>query len=101
MTDPATERLAEITQQQRNERYSGNLRTLTEISRTLLLVTETLDVREMRSTCERFQAIAPVLEPTAYIRGGSMNLADQAAFLAAVDDFVTALRKLDRRPTTT
>lgn len=83
------------------ENYPGMLNALVSFSRTLLAGTAQVDLGEMRAICERFQALGPVLEPTAYQRGGDLNLADQAAFLKAVDEFVTALRKLDRREETT
>lgn len=79
--------------------YQGNLDVLADFSRTMLMIADAFDVPAMRSTCGQMEALAPVMEPTAYMRGGAMNLRDQAAFLAAVDEFVTALRKLDRRPT--
>ena len=80
------------------ETYPGILNTLVTFTRTILAATEQVDLAEMRSICERFQALAPVLEPTAYQQGGDLNLADQAAFLRALEEFVTAVRKLDRRP---
>lgn len=62
----------------------------------LLLITEAVDVGRLRRMCAEMETIAPFMEPTAYMRGGMTNLADQAAFLAAVDRFVTEVRKLDR-----
>lgn len=83
-------------------RYVAKLEALTHVARLMLQTADGIGgLAEMRNTLGQMEALAPVLEPTAYMRGGSMNLADQAAFLAAVDEFVTALRKLDRRPTTT
>jgi hypothetical protein len=78
--------------------YPGMLAALTSFARTLLTGTEQIDIGELRAICERFQALGPVVEPTAYQRGGDLNLRDQAAFLKALDEFVTALRKLDHRP---
>lgn len=80
--------------------YITALNTLASASGMLHMVAEEIDLAEMRSICERFQALGPVLEPTAYHRGGGQSLTDQAAFLRAVDEFMTALRKLDRRTPT-
>lgn len=80
------------------ETYLTVLNTLASAAGMLHMVAEEIDLAEMRSICERFQALGPVLEPTAYHRGGGQSLTDQAAFLCAVDEFVTALRNLDRRP---
>lgn len=101
MTDPATERLTGITQQRDDGRYVAKLEALTHAARLMLQTADGIGgLAAMRNTLGQMEALAPVLEPTAYVRGGGMNLADQRAFLAAVDEFVTALRKLDRRPTT-
>lgn len=81
------------------ENYPGMLAALVSFSKTLLVGTEHIDLGELRAMCERFQAVAPVVEPTAYARGGDLNLADQAVFLRAVEEFVNTLRSLDRRPT--
>jgi hypothetical protein len=82
------------------ENYPGMLAALTSFARMLLTGVEQIDLAEMRGVCERFQALAPVVEPTAFQRGGDLNLRDQAAFLAALDAFVIELRKLDRREAT-
>ena len=81
------------------ENYQAVLAALVGVSRSILQACEQVDLPKMRQICGEFEAIAPIIEPTAYMRGGMDNLADQAAFLAAVDRFVTDLRKLDRRPT--
>jgi hypothetical protein len=77
--------------------YLTALDTLTSTARGLLLIADTVNIAELRRICGEMEALAPVLEPTAYIRGGMTNLSDQAAFLAAVDRFVTDVKKLDRR----
>ncbi len=84
--------MTEITE----ETYPIILGGLTTLTRLFLQSTATIDLAAMRSICERFQALGPVVEPTAYQRGGGINLRDQAAFLAALDRFVTDVRKLDR-----
>lgn len=78
-------------------KYMAGLDVLTSTARALLQVAETVDVAAMRRVCGEMEAVAPITEPTAYARGGGRNLSDQAAFLAAVDRFVTDVKKLDRR----
>lgn len=81
-----------------SKRYMARLEALTHAARLMLQTADGIGgLQGMRDTLGQMEALAPVLEPTAYVRGGGMNLADQAAFLAAIDEFVTALRKLDRR----
>lgn len=80
------------------ELYPAALEALTGVARGVLTVADHIDLSEMRSICERHQALAPIVEPTAYRSGGDLNLADQAVFLRAVDEFVSTLRTLDRRP---
>jgi len=78
------------------ESYPAYLATLTGATRGLLAIVGQVDLAELRSLCERMQALAPVLESSAYHRGGGQNLADQAAFLDALQRFKTDLGKLDR-----
>lgn len=78
------------------ELYPTALDALTSIGRMALQIADQVNVTEMRSICEQHQTLAPLLDPTAYQRGGDLNLRDQAAFLRAFDEFVTALRRLDR-----
>lgn len=83
------------------ETYQSALEALTSITRAFIQIAETVDIAAMRTIVGRFEALAPVLEPTAYARGGGMNLRDQAAFLAAADRFASELRRLDKRPAST
>jgi hypothetical protein len=81
-----------------DQQYPAALDALVNATRAIISLADALDIPAMRSICERHQALGPVLEPTAYQRGGMDNLRDQASFLAALDRFVTDVRKLDRRP---
>lgn len=80
------------------ETYPSALDALVAASRVVLDMAEQCDITAMRSLIGHYEAVAPIVEPTEYLRGGGQNLADQAAFLAAVDEFVTKLRRLDRTP---
>lgn len=80
--------------------YLRELDMLASATNPLLLVAEAIDVGRLRRMCAEMETIAPFMEPTAYMRGGMTNLADQAAFLHAVEEFVSTLRKLDRRTLT-
>ncbi|MGI5223554.1 hypothetical protein [Actinoallomurus sp. CA-142502] len=79
--------------------YVRNLDLLVGATTALTMVADEIDIPGMRSVCEQMQALAPVLEPTAYQRGGMTALREQAAFLAALEAFVTEVRKLDRPAT--
>lgn len=79
-----------------DETYPAIMSSLAGLTKMVLQATAAVDLATMRSICGRFQTIAPVLEPTTYQNGGDLNLHDQAAVLAALDRFVTDVRKLDR-----
>ena len=79
--------------------YQIGITTLTSAARALLQLADVIDLDQMQAVCGRFETLAPILEPTAYIRGGRDNLGDQMAFLGALRRFVDDLRKLDRRET--
>ena len=59
--------------------YAVTLDSLTAVCRALL----TLPVEEARQANEHFQAIAPILDPTAFMRGGANNLREQRIILDA------------------
>jgi hypothetical protein len=76
--------------------YPAALTALTTLTRAMLQLAENVDIPEMRRIVARFETIAPIIEPTAYQRGGGINLHDQAALLEAFERFITDVRKLDR-----
>lgn len=79
--------------------YTSALDLLATSTAGLILIADDVDVARLRQQCEQMQAIGPIFEPTAYMRGGMTNLRDQAAFLAALETFVVEVRKLDRTTT--
>lgn len=60
--------------------YISGMHTLTVAARLILLV----DVDALRKVIAHAQTLAPVIEPTAYARGGGRRLAEQREFLDAV-----------------
>ena len=76
--------------------YQHALDAFTTAARTILQLAEVLDLDQMQAVCARYETLAPLLEPTAYMRGGRDNLGDQAAFLGALRRFVDEVRKLDK-----
>ena len=54
-----------------------------------------LPLQQLAEVNEHMQALAPVLEPTAYQRGGAQNLADQRRVIAAAAEFQRVLRSLE------
>lgn len=80
------------------ESYTTALHTLTTAARAFLQLADLFDLDQMRALCAQYETVAPLLHTTAYQLGGGRNLTDQAAFLAAVDRFVTDLRNLDPNP---
>ncbi|WP_431897868.1 hypothetical protein [Nonomuraea sp. bgisy101] len=89
MVEPTTDKIAvdETT-------YTDALDLLAGAARAFRTLADSLDLDQMRTICEHFQALGPILEATAYHRGGGQNLRDQAAFLAAVQRFVDDLHKI-------
>jgi hypothetical protein len=78
--------------------YMLALKMLGGITRALLAITDTVDLTRMRRICEEMETLAPVLEPTASMRGGLDNLRSQSAYLATLQRFVTELKTLDQVP---
>lgn len=63
----------------------------------LIHVAGTIDLRAMSRHLATMDTIAPLLEPTAYNRGGELNLRDQETFLDATIAYIDTIRTLDRR----
>jgi hypothetical protein len=61
------------------DNYAECLDALVAVCQPLML----LPIAEMQSANERFQALGPILDPTAYQRGGSQNLHDQRSIIDA------------------
>ena len=59
--------------------YTVVMDTLVEVCRALL----TLPIEDMQQANEHFQAIAPIVDPTAFMRGGATNLREQRVILDA------------------
>ena len=59
--------------------YTTGMDTLVAVCRALLL----LPIEDMQQANEHFQALAPVLDPTAFMRGGANNLREQRVILDA------------------
>lgn len=64
-----------------NEEYEAVLDTATAAARLLLMIGDKLD--EARTDLSTIEAVAPILEPTAYQRGGMRRLDEQRRFLNA------------------
>ncbi|MFI6296728.1 hypothetical protein ACIBEJ_34420 [Nonomuraea sp. NPDC050790] len=77
--------------------YPTALDALAAVTRTLLQLADSIDIDQMQALCRRYETLAPLLDPTAYMRGGRDNLATQGAFLSALQRFVADVRKLDQR----
>lgn len=78
--------------------YITALQALTAAANLILQTTDHCDITAMRALINRYETIGPILEPTAYQRGGGTSLREQATFLEAVDEFVTKLRRLEAVP---
>lgn len=68
--------------------YAEQLDLLAALVRPLLVV----DVEPLREQVGKFEALGPVLEPTAYQRGGGERLVQQRRFLDAVAQFQRNVR---------
>lgn len=60
--------------------YKAAMDTLTAAARLML----TVDVDALRNVVAQSEALGPILEPTAYVRGGGRRLVEQREFLDAV-----------------
>lgn len=76
-----------------NEEYRAGLNMVTGAIRVLRLV----PVAQMREQLGLVEAVAPVLDPTAYLRGGANNLRDQAEVLAAVANLLEVVERVGVR----
>lgn len=70
--------------------YTAAMNTLAAAGRIVLAV----DVDELRNIVARSEALGPVLEATAYHRGGGRRLAEQREFLDAAATFRAACERL-------
>jgi hypothetical protein len=73
-----------------DRQYEAHMDTVAEVVRWLL----TVPVEDLLSTISRAETLGPVLEPTAYQRFGSRNLADQRRILEAALGLQRAARKV-------
>lgn len=74
--------------------YRGHMDVLASAGRSLLLVAETVDVPELLRIVNEAETLGPILEPTAYQRGGGTNLTDQRRFLEAIQAFQRACQSV-------
>lgn len=74
--------------------YPQRLKLLADVTKALLQVAETADVPAMLNALGEHEALAPVVEPTAYLRGGGDNLADQRRFLEALQRFIDDINRM-------
>jgi hypothetical protein len=56
-----------------------------------------LPIVEMRQLVDEMQTLGPILEPTAYLRGGGDNLRDQAEVLTAVAALLAVVDRVEAR----
>lgn len=56
-----------------------------------------LPLQQLRDIVERAETLAPLLEPTAYQRGGADNLLDQRDILDAAIGLVRAAERVEQR----
>lgn len=63
-----------------DEEYEHGMDVLTAAARLMLMV----DVDALRTVVAQSEALGPIVEPTAYMRGGGRRLAEQRQFLDAV-----------------
>lgn len=74
--------------------YVTRLELLVGAVRAFLVTAEAVEVDDLLNSALHMDTIAPLLEPTAWMRGGGDNLADQVALLRAAKDFVAAVQKM-------
>ena len=72
------------------EEYKGHLERLAMAAQ----ISADVPIEDMANEVSRFEAIAPIMEPTAWIHGGSDNLEDAAKLLRAATPLVAWGRKM-------
>lgn len=72
------------------DEYVAALGILTNWAKTVQL----FDLARLRDFVSKAETLAPLLEPTAYQRGGADNLRDQRKFLNACATFQAAIRDI-------
>lgn len=73
--------------------YKLQLGLLTEAGKLVQMV----DVDALLDVVGKSEALGPILEPTAYQRGGGANLVDQRRFLQAAQQFRAVCAELGNR----
>lgn len=76
-----------------NEQYRATFDMIAQCFKPIQL----LPLAELRDDLSRAETLGPLLEPTAYIRGGRENLADQADLLAAAFEVRKAMERIAKR----
>lgn len=74
--------------------FGEQMELLAGLTRPLLLV----DVEPLRDVVGQAEALAPVLDPTAYRNGGAARLLQQRRFLDALAEFQDAVRAAVPQP---
>lgn len=74
--------------------YISRLELLVGAVRAFLVTADVVGVDDLLDTALRMDTVAPLLEPTAWMRGGRERLADQVALLRAVRTFLGEVKKV-------
>lgn len=75
------------------EEYKAHLDILTAVCRTIGM----LPIAEMAAHLEQLEALAPVIDPTAYNNGGAKNLQDQSDLIEGAAQVHRAMLRIARR----
>ena len=76
-----------------NDEYRTEMDLVVNFARMIQL----LPVDELTQALGKVETLAPIFEPTAYLRGGADNLQDQRALLTAVAAVKQAMDRIDER----
>lgn len=68
--------------------YRERMDLLVTAVQTVCVTADLVDLPDLLRELERVEVMAPLLEPTAYMRGGANNLRDQRIVLRAVARFL-------------
>lgn len=77
-----------------NEEWSAALQTLIAMTRGFAQGLRAFPLDDMLRTIGKMETLAPILEPTAYQRGGMENLDNQRKLLQASKDYLAAIEKI-------
>lgn len=77
-----------------NEEWVATINALATVTRGFANAVRALPLDDMRATISKMETWAPILEPTAYQRGGMENLDNQRKLIEASQAYLAAIEAI-------